>query len=237
MAWYWYARDIKVTTLPAAVRAAGGTAAAVSWPVTVGMDLDYNVPELIQVRHRENLELVDALTTAGAPPGWVCESLGQAVVVAHRRRRSRGACRVDSRAAPADAASPAPRGQRLDEPRAWARFAGGGGGHRARGSAARPPARQGGGAASRRVHRRRGRLGSRVPAAHAAGEPQRGVQGRRASADQRARLGDVMGGLRAQRGRQRLHPPQAARRPASSSRGSRQSCRSWRPIRPTASIA
>ena len=62
MAWYWYARDIKVTTLPAAVRAAGGTAAAVSWPVTVGMDLDYNVPELIQVRHRENLELVDALT-------------------------------------------------------------------------------------------------------------------------------------------------------------------------------
>ena len=62
MAWYWYARDIKVTTLPAAVRAAGGTAAAVSWPVTVGMDLDYNVPELIQVRHRENLSLVDALT-------------------------------------------------------------------------------------------------------------------------------------------------------------------------------
>jgi predicted AlkP superfamily pyrophosphatase or phosphodiesterase len=63
MAWYWYARDIKVTTLPAAVRAAGGTAAAVSWPVTVGMDLDYNVPELIQVRHRENLNLVDALTS------------------------------------------------------------------------------------------------------------------------------------------------------------------------------
>lgn len=63
MAWYWYARDIKVTTLPAAVRAAGGTAAAVSWPVTVGMDLDYNVPELIQVRHRENLSLVDALTS------------------------------------------------------------------------------------------------------------------------------------------------------------------------------
>src|SRR4051812_9541599 len=62
MAWYWYARDIKVTTLPGAVRAAGGTAAAVSWPVTVGMDLDYNVPEMIQVRHRENLELVDALT-------------------------------------------------------------------------------------------------------------------------------------------------------------------------------
>jgi predicted AlkP superfamily pyrophosphatase or phosphodiesterase len=63
MAWYWYARDIKVKTLPAAVRAAGGTAAAVSWPVTVGMDLDYNVPELIQVHHKENLNLVDALTS------------------------------------------------------------------------------------------------------------------------------------------------------------------------------
>jgi predicted AlkP superfamily pyrophosphatase or phosphodiesterase len=81
MAWYWYARDIKVRTLPAAVRAAGGSAAAVSWPVTVGMDLDYNVPELIQVRHRENLELVDALTlpahlldayvkTSGKPLSW-----------------------------------------------------------------------------------------------------------------------------------------------------------------------
>lgn len=81
MAWYWYAGDIKVTTLPAAVRAAGGTAAAVSWPVTVGMDLDYNVPEMIQVRHRENLELVEALTmpahlldayvkAAGKPLSW-----------------------------------------------------------------------------------------------------------------------------------------------------------------------
>ena len=41
MAWFWYARDIRVTTLPAAIRARGLTAAAVSWPVTVGMDLDW----------------------------------------------------------------------------------------------------------------------------------------------------------------------------------------------------
>ena len=81
MGWYWYARDIKVTTLPGAVRAKGMTAAAVSWPVTVGMDLDYNVPEILRSRHRDNLELVDALTSpahlldayakaSGAPVPW-----------------------------------------------------------------------------------------------------------------------------------------------------------------------
>lgn len=62
MAWYWYARDIRVTTLPAAIRARGLTAAAVNWPVTVGMDLDYNMPEIARSRHSENMELVDALT-------------------------------------------------------------------------------------------------------------------------------------------------------------------------------
>jgi predicted AlkP superfamily pyrophosphatase or phosphodiesterase len=62
MAWYWYARDIKVMTLPGAVRAKGGTVGAVSWPVTVGMDLDYNIPEMLRSRHPENLELMDALS-------------------------------------------------------------------------------------------------------------------------------------------------------------------------------
>ncbi len=63
MAWYWYARDIRVETLPGAVRAQGGTAAAVSWPVTVGMDLDFGVPEIVRSLHIENLELMDALST------------------------------------------------------------------------------------------------------------------------------------------------------------------------------
>ena len=62
MAWFWYARDIRVTTLPAAIRARGLTAAAVNWPVTVGMDLDYNMPEIARSRHAENMELVDALS-------------------------------------------------------------------------------------------------------------------------------------------------------------------------------
>jgi predicted AlkP superfamily pyrophosphatase or phosphodiesterase len=43
-AWYWYASAIKVPTLPGVVKARGLTAAGVSWPASVGMELDYNVP-------------------------------------------------------------------------------------------------------------------------------------------------------------------------------------------------
>ena len=57
-AWYWYARDIKVPTLPGLLRASGHTTAAVSWPVTVGMELDYNVPEHFRSRHPEALSLL-----------------------------------------------------------------------------------------------------------------------------------------------------------------------------------
>ena len=61
-AWYWYARDIKVPTLPMLIRASGMTAAAVSWPVTIGMDLDYNMPEHFRSRHPESLSLLRALS-------------------------------------------------------------------------------------------------------------------------------------------------------------------------------
>lgn len=62
-AWYWYARDIKVPTLPGLLRASGMTTAGVSWPVTVGMDLDYNAPEHFRSRHPEALSLLRALST------------------------------------------------------------------------------------------------------------------------------------------------------------------------------
>jgi predicted AlkP superfamily pyrophosphatase or phosphodiesterase len=62
-AWFWYSSAIRVVTLPGAVRARGLSAAAVSWPVTVGMDLDYNVPEILRSRHRENLNLMAALSS------------------------------------------------------------------------------------------------------------------------------------------------------------------------------
>ena len=79
-AWYWYARQIQVPTLPGAVRARGLTAAAVSWPVTVGMDLDYLVPEFPRSGHAESLHMLAALSRpdtlfAGyereaGTPGW-----------------------------------------------------------------------------------------------------------------------------------------------------------------------
>jgi predicted AlkP superfamily pyrophosphatase or phosphodiesterase len=61
-AWFWYARDIKVPTLPMAARSRGLRAAAVTWPVTVGMDLDYVAPEYPRSRHVENLTLLRALS-------------------------------------------------------------------------------------------------------------------------------------------------------------------------------
>jgi len=43
--WYWQASGIRVRTLWDAVKASGRTSAAVSWPVTVGAPIDFNLPE------------------------------------------------------------------------------------------------------------------------------------------------------------------------------------------------
>jgi predicted AlkP superfamily pyrophosphatase or phosphodiesterase len=80
-AWNWYARSIKVATLPMAVRARGLRAAAITWPVTVGMDLDYLVPEFFRSTHPESLTLLRELShprglleaaelARGKPFGW-----------------------------------------------------------------------------------------------------------------------------------------------------------------------
>jgi predicted AlkP superfamily pyrophosphatase or phosphodiesterase len=61
-AWHWYADAIRVPTLPGLVHASGGTAAAVSWPVTVGMDIDFNIPEFWRSNHIETLSLIKALS-------------------------------------------------------------------------------------------------------------------------------------------------------------------------------
>lgn len=45
--WFWYYKDIKVPTLWTAAKAAGLTTAGVSWPVTVGAPIDYNLPEFV----------------------------------------------------------------------------------------------------------------------------------------------------------------------------------------------
>jgi predicted AlkP superfamily pyrophosphatase or phosphodiesterase len=80
-AWYWYASAIKVPTLPMAARARGLRAAAVTWPVTIGMDLDVNAPEYVGSKHEESLEMLRALSqpaglldaaanVRGKPFGW-----------------------------------------------------------------------------------------------------------------------------------------------------------------------
>ena len=61
-AWFWYARSIKVPTLPMAARARGLRAAAVTWPVTIGMDLDVLAPEYIGPRHPDSLNMLRALS-------------------------------------------------------------------------------------------------------------------------------------------------------------------------------
>ena len=42
---YWYERDVQAPTILGAVHGRGWRTAAVAWPVTVGMDVDYHVPE------------------------------------------------------------------------------------------------------------------------------------------------------------------------------------------------
>lgn len=44
--WYWFAKDLKTETLWSMAKRAGLVTANVGWPVTVGADIDYNVPEI-----------------------------------------------------------------------------------------------------------------------------------------------------------------------------------------------
>lgn len=45
--WFWYYKDIKVPTIWTAAKDAGLTTAGVSWPVTVGAPINYNLPEYV----------------------------------------------------------------------------------------------------------------------------------------------------------------------------------------------
>jgi predicted AlkP superfamily pyrophosphatase or phosphodiesterase len=44
--WYWFANALKTETLWSLAKKSGLVTAAVGWPVTVGADIDYNVPEI-----------------------------------------------------------------------------------------------------------------------------------------------------------------------------------------------
>ena len=63
--WYWYAEDIRVPTLWDAAKQAGRTTASIQWPVTVGADITWNIPEMWRTGAPEDAKLIRALSTGG----------------------------------------------------------------------------------------------------------------------------------------------------------------------------
>lgn len=63
--WYYYAEKIKTPTLWQVLHAAHLKTAAVSWPVTVGADVDYLLPEYRPVRTDEDIALMRVISTPG----------------------------------------------------------------------------------------------------------------------------------------------------------------------------
>ena len=61
--WVWEASAIRLPALWDAVRAAGGTSAAISWPVTVGAQIDWNVPDVWVPADPASIEPIRAATT------------------------------------------------------------------------------------------------------------------------------------------------------------------------------
>lgn len=61
--WIWEASAIRVPTLWDAVRAKGGTTAAISWPVTVGAPIDWNVPDVWSPSDPDSIAPIRAATT------------------------------------------------------------------------------------------------------------------------------------------------------------------------------
>ncbi|HYW49976.1 MAG TPA: ectonucleotide pyrophosphatase/phosphodiesterase, partial [Gemmatimonadaceae bacterium] len=63
--WYWYAEDLRVPTLWDAVGQAGGTSAAVHWPVNVGAAITWNVTQIWRTGMPDDRKLVRTLSTRG----------------------------------------------------------------------------------------------------------------------------------------------------------------------------
>lgn len=66
--WYWYAEDVKVPALWDAAAAAHMTTASVHWPVTVGADITWNIPQVWRTGEADDRKLVRALATPGVLP-------------------------------------------------------------------------------------------------------------------------------------------------------------------------
>lgn len=65
LGWEWYASDIKVPTLWDAAHVAGLRTANVHWPVSVGAQVDWNLPQIWRAGTPDDRKLVAALSTPG----------------------------------------------------------------------------------------------------------------------------------------------------------------------------
>src|ERR1700723_2821352 len=63
--WYWYAEDLKVPTLWDAAAAAHLETANIYWPVSVGANITYNLPQIWRAGTGDDLKLQRALSTPG----------------------------------------------------------------------------------------------------------------------------------------------------------------------------
>ena len=66
--WDWYASDIHVQTLWDAAHAAGLSTANVHWPVSVGAQVDWNLPQIWRTGLPDDRKLLAALSTPGLLP-------------------------------------------------------------------------------------------------------------------------------------------------------------------------
>ena len=67
-AWYWYSEDLKVPTLYDAAREAGRTTATIQWPVTIGANVTWDIPEVWRAGDENDQKLVRAVSTPGLLP-------------------------------------------------------------------------------------------------------------------------------------------------------------------------
>jgi predicted AlkP superfamily pyrophosphatase or phosphodiesterase len=70
--WYWFANAVKTETLWGMAKQSGLVTASVGWPVTVGADIDYNVPEIFDPKESPP---TGKRTAQYATPGLLAKAL------------------------------------------------------------------------------------------------------------------------------------------------------------------
>jgi predicted AlkP superfamily pyrophosphatase or phosphodiesterase len=63
--WYWYAEDIRVPTLWDMAAKAGRQTASVQWPVTLGANISWNIPEVWRAGSSDDAKLIRAVSSRG----------------------------------------------------------------------------------------------------------------------------------------------------------------------------